>query len=96
MGPLLIGKLLDLNNTQLGVLDIVFKVADESGLLLIDMKDFKALLKEINENRAEYAEKYGNISSASIGAIQRALLRLESEGAETFFGELCVTIRRFY
>lgn len=95
MGPLLIGKLLDLNNTQLGVLDIVFKVADESGLLLIDMKDFKALLKEINENRAEYAEKYGNISSASIGAIQRALLRLESEGAETFFGEPALQLEDF-
>ncbi|MCJ0958598.1 helicase HerA-like domain-containing protein [Mammaliicoccus sciuri] len=95
IGPLLIGKLLDLNNTQLGVLDIVFKVADESGLLLIDMKDFKALLKEINENRAEYAEKYGNISSASIGAIQRALLRLESEGAETFFGEPALQLEDF-
>lgn len=95
MGPLLIGKLLDINNTQLGVLDIVFKVADESGLLLIDMKDFKALLKEINENRAEYAEKYGNISSASIGAIQRALLRLESEGAETFFGEPALQLEDF-
>ncbi|MEB6197053.1 helicase HerA-like domain-containing protein [Mammaliicoccus sciuri] len=95
MGPLLIGKLLDLNNTQLGVLDIVFKVADESGLLLIDMKDFKALLKEINENRAEYAEKYGNISSASIGAIQRALLRLESEGAEMFFGEPALQLEDF-
>lgn len=95
MGPLLIGKLLDLNNTQLGVLDIVFKVADESGLLLIDMKDFKALLKEINENRAEYAEKYGNVSSASIGAIQRALLRLESEGAETFFGEPALQLEDF-
>ncbi|PTK10483.1 helicase HerA-like domain-containing protein [Mammaliicoccus sciuri] len=95
MGPLLIGKLLDLNNTQLGVLDIVFKVADESGLLLIDMKDFKALLKEINENRVEYAEKYGNISSASIGAIQRALLRLESEGAETFFGEPALQLEDF-
>lgn len=95
MGPLLIGKLLDLNNTQLGVLDIVFKVADESGLLLIDMKDFKALLKEINANRAEYAEKYGNISSASIGAIQRSLLRLESEGAETFFGEPALELEDF-
>ncbi|MBG9206676.1 DUF853 family protein [Staphylococcus sciuri] len=95
MGPLLIGKLLDLNNTQLGVLDIVFKVADESGLLLIDMKDFKALLKEINENREEYAEKYGNISSVSIGAIQRALLRLESEGAETFFGEPALQLEDF-
>ncbi|MEB5569254.1 helicase HerA-like domain-containing protein [Mammaliicoccus sciuri] len=95
MGPLLIGKLLDLNNTQLGVLDIVFKVADESGLLLIDMKDFKALLKEINENRAEYAEKYGNISSASIGAIQRELLRLETEGAETFFGEPALQLEDF-
>lgn len=95
MGPLLIGKLLDLNNTQLGVLDIVFKVADESGLLLIDMKDFNALLKEINENREEYAEKYGNISSASIGAIQRALLRLESEGAETFFGEPALQLEDF-
>ncbi|MEX6014929.1 helicase HerA-like domain-containing protein [Mammaliicoccus sciuri] len=95
MGPLLIGKLLDLNNTQLGVLDIVFKVADESGLLLIDMKDFKALLKEINENREEYAEKYGNISSASIGAIQRALLRLESEGAGTFFGEPALQLEDF-
>jgi len=95
MGPLLIGKLLDLNNTQLGVLDIVFKVADESGLLLIDMKDFKALLKEINANRAEYAKKYGNISSASIGAIQRSLLRLESEGAETFFGEPALELEDF-
>ncbi|GGI42298.1 helicase HerA-like domain-containing protein [Mammaliicoccus stepanovicii] len=95
MGPMLIGKLLELNSTQLGVLDIVFKVADESGLLLIDMKDFKALLKEINDNRTTYTEQYGNISSASIGAIQRSLLRLESEGAELFFGEPALELEDF-
>ncbi|MEP6956787.1 MAG: helicase HerA-like domain-containing protein [Chthoniobacterales bacterium] len=87
MGPLLLGRLLDLNDTQAGVLNMVFKIADDSGLLLLDLKDLRAMLQHVAEHAADYKTKYGNVSTASAGAIQRNLLALESQGAEKFFGE---------
>jgi len=87
MGPDMLGRLMDLNETQTGVLNIVFKIADDNGLLLIDLKDLRAMLNFVGQNAAEYTTKYGNVSSASVGAIQRALLALENQGAEKFFGE---------
>ena len=87
MGPDLLGRLMELNETQTGVLNIVFKIADDNGLLLIDLKDLRAMLNLVGQNAAEYTTQYGNVSTASIGAIQRALLGLESQGAEKFFGE---------
>lgn len=87
MGPQLLSRLLGLNDTQSGVLGIVFQVADDNGWLLIDMKDLRAMLDYVNKHGAEYSSKYGNIASASVGAIQRSLLQLEQEGAEMFFGE---------
>src|SRR5690606_14742111 len=87
MGPLLLSRILELNDTQAGVLDIVFRVADEEGLLLLDLKDLRAMLLAVGDRATELRLRYGNISSASVGAIQRALLRLESQGAEHFFGE---------
>jgi len=87
MGPLLLSRLLNLNETQAGVLSIVFKVADDQGLLLLDMKDFRAMLEFVAENASQLKTKYGNVSAASIGAIQRGLLTLEQQGAEKFFGE---------
>lgn len=87
MGPELLGRLMELNETQCGVLNIVFRVADERGLLLLDLKDLRAMLNYVGEHASEYTNKYGNVSSASIGAIQRALLALESQGADKFFGE---------
>ncbi len=87
MGPEMLGRLMELNETQTGVLNIVFKIADENGLLLIDMKDLRAMLNFVGQNAAEYTTKYGNVTSASVGAIQRALLSLENQGAEKFFGE---------
>ena len=87
MGPLLISRLLDLNETQEGVLNLVFKIADDAGLLLLDTKDLRAMLQHVGENAAQFTTAYGNISAASIGAIQRGLLTLESQGADRFFGE---------
>ncbi len=87
MGPLLLGRMLGLNEVQEGVLSIVFRVADESGLLLLDLKDLRAMLQFVADNAATIRTRYGNVSAASIGAIQRGLLRLEQEGAEKFFGE---------
>jgi hypothetical protein len=87
MGPLLLGRLLDLNPTQAGVLTLVFKVADDQGLLLLDLKDLQALVRSVGDNAKDYRTTYGNISTASIGAIQRSLLGLEQQGAEHFFGE---------
>ncbi|HRJ53742.1 MAG TPA: DUF853 family protein [Candidatus Thiothrix moscowensis] len=87
MGPLLLARLLDLNDTQEGVLNIAFKVADEQGLLLLDLKDLRAMLQFLGENSKEFSNLYGNVSSASIGAIQRQLLVLEQQGADKFFGE---------
>ena len=87
MGPTLLGRILELNDTQAGVLDIVFKLADDRGLLLLDMDDLRALLGLVAEERKDISTSYGLVSVQSIGAIQRALLRLEQEGAEMFFGE---------
>ena len=87
MGPVLLARLLGLTEIQTGVLNIVFKVADDNGLLLLDLKDLRAMLQFVGENRAEFTVEYGNVSAASIGAIQRALLAFENEGGEQFFGE---------
>jgi len=87
MGPDLLGRLLELNETQTGVLNIVFRIADDNGLLLIDLKDLRAMLNFVGQNAAEFTTQYGNVSSASIGAIQRALLSLENQGGDKFFGE---------
>ena len=87
LGPQLFARLLDLNETQEGVLQIVFKVADDQGLLLLDLKDLRAMVNHVGENAAEFRTAYGNVSAASIGAIQRGLLALEAEGGESFFGE---------
>ena len=87
MGPQLLSRLLGLNETQDGVLNIVFRVADECGLLLDDLKDLRSVLDYVSQHAKEYTTQYGNVSTASIGAIQRALLQLESQGADKFFGE---------
>lgn len=87
MGPTLLARLLGLTEVQAGVLNIVFKVADDNGLLLLDLKDLRSMLQFVGDNRAEFTTEYGNVSTASIGAIQRALLAFEDEGAEQFFGE---------
>ena len=87
MGPEMLGRLMELNETQTGVLNIVFRIADDNGLLLIDLKDLRAMLNFVGQNAAEYTTKYGNVTSASVGAIQRALLALENQGADKFFGE---------
>jgi DNA helicase HerA-like ATPase len=87
MGPLLLARLLNLNETQSGVLSIVFKVADDQGLLLLDLKDFRAMLQYVAENASQFKSQYGNVSAASVGAIQRGLLTLEEQGADRFFGE---------
>src|SRR5438034_933590 len=87
MGPLLLGRLLDLNDTQAGVLNMVFKIADNNGLLLLDLKDLRAMLQYVAENADQFKTQYGNISAASAGAIQRNLLALESQGADKLFGE---------
>jgi uncharacterized protein len=87
MGPLLLSRLLNLNETQSGVLSIVFKVADDQGLLLLDLKDFRALLQHVADNASQFKSQYGNVSTASVGAIQRGLLALEEQGGDRFFGE---------
>lgn len=96
MGPLILSKLFNLNETQAGVLNMAFKVADDNSLLLLDIKDLKAILLFLGEHANELKLQYGNISSASIGAIQRSILRLETEGAENFFGEPALDIRDFF
>jgi DNA helicase HerA-like ATPase len=87
MGPLLLSRMLGLNETQEGVLTLVFKIADDNGLLLLDAKDLRAMLQHVGDNAATFRTEYGNVSAASIGAIQRGLLALESQGAGQFFGE---------
>ncbi len=87
MGPTLLGRLFGLTEIQTGVLNIVFRVADDNGLLLLDLKDLRAMLQYVGDNRAEFTTEYGNVSAASIGAIQRALLAFEDEGGDIFFGE---------
>jgi len=92
MGPLLLSRLLNLNEVQSGVLHLVFRIADDQGLLLLDFKDLRSMVAYVGENSGEFRHTYGNITSASIGAIQRGLLRLEEEGGNVFFGEpsLCL------
>jgi uncharacterized protein len=92
MGPVLLSRILDLNDTQEGVLNIAFRVADEEGLLLLDLKDLRALLIDIEERSKEISTRYGNVASASVGAIQRALLVLEQQGADHFFGERALEV----
>jgi hypothetical protein len=87
MGPLLLGRMLGLNDTQEGVLSLVFKIADDNGLLLLDLKDLRAMLQHVGDHAAQFKTEYGNVSPASIGTIQRGLLALESQGAAQFFGE---------
>ena len=92
MGPLLLARLLKLNETQQGVLNLVFKIADDNGLLLLDSKDLRAMLQYVGENARSLTTSYGNVSAASIGAIQRGLLALEEQGADQFFGEPMLNI----
>lgn len=87
MGPLLLSRLLDLNEVQSGIMSLVFRIADDQGLLLLDLKDLRSMTAWVGENRRDFLQEYGQISPASIGAIQRGLVRLEEEGAERFFGE---------
>jgi uncharacterized protein len=87
MGPLLIGRLFNLNDVQTGVLTLIFKIADDNGLLLLDMKDLRSMVQYVGENASQFTTQYGNISKASVGAIQRGILELEAQGGEQFFGE---------
>ena len=95
MGPLLLGRLLNLNDVQAGVLTLVFKIADDNGLLLLDLKDLRKMLEFVGEHREQYTNEYGNVSSASIGSIQRGLLTLEEQGADKFFAEPALDIMDF-
>ncbi len=95
MGPLLLGRMLNLNETQAGVLNLVFKIADDNGLLLLDLKDLRAVLQYVGNNASEFTTQYGNVSAASVGAIQRGLLQIESQGADKFFGEPMLNISDF-
>ncbi|PUE47425.1 ATP-binding protein [Limnohabitans sp. 2KL-1] len=95
MGPLLLTRMLGLNDTQAGVLNLVFKIADDNGLLLLDMKDLRAMLQYVGDNAKQFTTEYGNISAASIGAIQRGLLQIESQGGDQFFGEPMLNIEDF-
>ncbi|VTS36352.1 ATPase [Streptococcus porcinus] len=95
MGPLMLARLMNLNDTQTGVLNIIFKIADDHGWLLIDLKDLQAILKEVADHTNDYSGKYGNIAKQSVGAIQRQLLTLEQEGANLFFGEPALDLADF-
>ena len=95
MGPLLLGRMLNLNETQLGVLNLVFKIADDNGMLLLDLKDLRAMLQYVGDNAKEFTTEYGTVSAASVGAIQRGLLQIESQGGEQFFGEPMLDIQDF-
>ena len=95
LGPLLLARMLDLNETQAGVLNLVFKVADDHGLLLLDLKDLRAMLQYVGENAKDFTTRYGNVSAASIGAIQRGLMQVESQGGDAFFGEPMLNIADF-
>ena len=92
MGPLLLARMLNLNDTQEGVLALAFKIADDNGLLLLDMKDLRAMLQHVGDSAHEFTTEYGNISAASIGTIQRALMQIEQQGADRFFGEPALNI----
>ncbi|MFZ2158953.1 MAG: helicase HerA-like domain-containing protein, partial [Bradyrhizobium sp.] len=93
MGPLLLGRMLGLNETQAGVLNLVFKIADDNGLALLDLKDLRAMLRYVGDNASQFTTQYGNISAASVGIIQRGLLQIESQGGEKFFGEPMLNIQ---
>jgi len=95
MGPLLLARMLGLNETQAGVLSLVFKIADDNHLLLLDMKDLRAMLQHVGDNARQFTTEYGNISAASIGAIQRGLLQIEQQGGDRFFGEPMLNIQDF-
>jgi DNA helicase HerA-like ATPase len=95
MGPLLLTRMLGLNDTQAGVLNLVFKIADDNGLLLLDMKDLRAMLQYVGDNAKQFTTEYGNISAASIGAVQRGLVQIETQGGDQFFGEPMLNIEDF-
>ena len=95
MGPLLLSRMLGLNDTQAGVLSLVFRIADDNHLLLLDMKDLRAMLQHVGDNARQFTTEYGNISAASIGAIQRGLLQIEEQGGDRFFGEPMLNIQDF-
>jgi DNA helicase HerA-like ATPase len=95
MGPLLLARMLNLNETQAGVLNLVFKIADDAGMLLLDLKDLRAMLQHVGDNASQFTTQYGNISAASVGAIQRGLMQVETQGADKFFGEPMLDINDF-
>ena len=95
MGPLLLARMLDLNDIQAGVLNLVFKIADDNGLALLDLKDLRAMLQYCGENAKQFTTQYGNISAASVGAIQRGLMQIEEQGGDKFFGEPMLDITDF-
>ena len=95
MGPLLLSRMLALNETQAGVLQMVFKIADDNGLLLLDLKDLRAMLQHVGDNASQFTTQYGNVSAASVGAIQRGLLQIEAQGGTKFFGEPMLNIADF-
>ena len=95
MGPLLLSRMMDLNDVQEGVLNIAFRVADEQGLLLLDMKDLRSILTFVGENAAQLTTQYGNVSKQSVGSILRQLLVLENQGGEKFFGEPALDLKDF-
>ncbi|MDI1342388.1 helicase HerA-like C-terminal domain-containing protein [Polaromonas sp.] len=95
MGPLLLGRMLGLNETQAGVINLVFKIADDSGMLLLDLKDLRAMLQHVGDNASTFTTEYGNISAASVGAIQRGLMQIETQGGDKFFGEPMLNISDF-
>ncbi|MEO7853404.1 MAG: helicase HerA-like domain-containing protein [Rubrivivax sp.] len=95
MGPLLLARMLALNETQAGVMNLVFKIADDNGLLVLDLKDLRAMLQHVGDNASQFTTAYGNVSAASIGAIQRGLLQIEQQGGDRFFGEPMLNIADF-
>ena len=95
MGPLLLSRMLALNETQGGVLNMVFKIADDRGMLLLDLKDLRAMLQHVGDNASQFTTAYGNVSAASIGAIQRGLLQIEQQGGDQFFGEPMLDLNDF-
>ena len=95
MGPLLLARMLDLNETQQGVLQLVFKIADDNGMLLLDLKDLRAMLQHVADNASQYQTGYGNVSAASVGAIQRGLMQIDAQGGDRFFGEPMLDIADF-
>ena len=95
LGPLLLGRMLNLNETQAGVINLVFKIADDNGLLLLDLPDLRAMLQYVGDNASQFTTQYGNVSAASVGAIQRGLMQIESQGGGQFFGEPMLNIHDF-